>query len=49
MTVDSFEGMEDIYAVEDTNTRDCFKVPSIMNFASLRDLKCLSHASMGSY
>ena len=46
VTVDSFEGMQDIYAVADTNTRDCFKVPSLMNFASRFQV---SHASVGAY
>ena len=43
--VDCFQGMSDIFAIADSSTRDCFKIPHVMNVASLSDLKCISHGT----
>jgi hypothetical protein len=48
-TVDIFEGMKDIYAVANTNTRACFTLPNALYVCSRRDLKNVSLESLSVY
>ena len=48
-TIDVFEGMKDIYAVANTNTRACFSLPNTLYVCSRRDLKNVSLESLSVY